>query len=132
MQTLFIKKSILSLLITTSIGCTMEMGGYGTNSHFSYPNSNVVPLKQVKATTSKLSIIIPPSFDGTEIIKLTEDALAQQSGSDLLLNYTLDSKVTSFIFVHKMDLTITGTAAKMDVGTQQLQNFYKNIKYKSK
>lgn len=132
MNKLFIKRLVINLLIITSTACTMEMGSYGINSHFSYPNSNVTPLKQVKATASRLSIIIPPSLHGTEIIKLTQDAIAQQSGADLLLNYSLDTKMTSFIFVHKMDTTITGTAAKMKIGTQELKDFYGTIKYKAK
>lgn len=125
------KKIIISLLAVISTGCSIGAGSYGINSHFSYPNSNVVPMKQVKATISKLSFIIPPSFDGDEIIKLTQDAVAQQPGADLLLNYSLDTKMTNFIIFTTMDMTITGTAAKMDVGSQELQRFYKKVQYKT-
>jgi len=124
--------SRISLLIAISIAtvsCTMNSGSYGTNSHFSYPNSNVIPMRQVKATTSKLSFIISPSFNDGEIIKLTQDAIAQQPEASLLLNYTLDTKITSFLFVTKMDITIEGTAAKMNIGSQELQDFYDKVEY---
>ncbi len=129
------KKSKIILLIAiliVSSGCTMNLGSYGTNSHFSYPNSNVSPMGHVKATTSKLGFIIFPSFNDGEIIKLTQDAIAQQPGADLLLNYTLDTKITSFMIATKLEITIEGTAAKMSVGSQKLQNFYDKVKYKAK
>jgi len=119
-------------LSSLSTGCTYNQGQYGPNSHFSYPNSNVVPLRQVKASTSKISLIIFPSFDDAEIIQLVQDALAQQPGADLLLNFTLDTKTISYIILTKTDITIEGTAAKMNVGMQELKNFYENVKYKSK
>ncbi len=122
----------LFVIAVASAGCTMNVGGYGPNSHFAYPNSNVTPLGHVKATTSKISFIISPSFDDAEIIKLTQDALAQQSGADLLLNYNLDTKITSFVIITKMDITIEGTAAKMNVGTQRLKEFYDEVEYKAK
>jgi hypothetical protein len=127
-----LKTGSLLSLAAALVGCTMNMGNYGTNSHFAYPNSNVTPLGQVKATTSKIGFIIPPSYDDGEIITLTQDAIAQQQGADLLLNFTLDTKMTIFPFIYKMDITIDGTAAKLDVGTQELKDFYDRVKYKAK
>lgn len=129
------KKSIFSLFIAlsvTSMGCTYNAGSYGINSHFSYPNSNVTPMGQVKATLSKMSFFISPSFEDGEIIQLTEEAIAQEAGADLLLNYSLDTEVTSFMIVTTVDLTISGTAAKMNVGSQELQDFYDGVTYKAK
>jgi hypothetical protein len=129
------KKSMISLLLAvsaTSIGCTVNLGGYGTNSHFAYPNSNVTPMGQVKASSSKISFFISPSFADEEIITLTQDAIAQKPGADLLLNFSLDTKLTSFVFVTKADITIEGTAAKLEVGTQELKAFYDKVQYKAK
>ncbi len=119
-------------LIATLSGCSMTSGSYGINSHFAYPNSNIAPLGHVKASASKIGIIIPPDFDGEDVILLTQEAIRQQSGADLLINYNLDTKVTSFPFISKMEITIEGTAAKMEAGTQELKALYDKIQYKSK
>lgn len=129
------KKLLLSLILILSVvsaACTMNIGDYGINSHFAYPNSNITPLGQVKASTSKISFIISPSFDEGEIIQLTQEALAQKPEADLLLNYTLDTSITILPLITKMEITIEGTAAKMDVGSQELQDFYDKIQYQAK
>lgn len=119
-------------LISTLSGCSITTGNYGINSHFAYPNSNIVPLGHVKASTSKIGIVIPPDFDGEDIILLTQEAIRQRSGADLLINYNLDTKITSFPFISKMEITIEGTAAKMEVGSKELKSLYENIQYKAK
>ncbi len=129
------KKTILNVLMANVVllsGCSMTMGNYGTNSHFAFPNSNITPLGEVKASTSKLGILTFPDFDGEDVILLSQEAIKQKAGAELLLNYSVDTKVTIFPLVTKMDITITGTAAKVQVGTQELRSFYDKVQYKMK
>lgn len=120
--------AIFGLLVAS---CTVTHGRYGTNSHFAYPNSNVAPIGQVKASTSKISFLISPSFDDGEIIQLIQEAIAQKSGADMLLNFSLDTKITILPLITKSEITIEGTAAKMEVGTQELKDFYDRVQYKA-
>ncbi len=114
-----------------SFGCSTKIGGTGTQSHFSYPNSNVKPLGKVSASLSKTSWLVFPTITEADVKSLMDKALAQKSGADLLINYSIDTKVTSipFLMLTYMDVTIEGTAVSMDVGKQNLQELIKNYGY---
>ena len=92
-------------------------------SHFSYPNSNVVPLGPAKGETSTVSLFIPVFWDAD----MQEEALAQaikQKGGDMLIDYVGTTEITMFplmfITLYKTDYKVEGTVAKMELGKQIL------------
>lgn len=90
-------------------------------SHYDYPNSNVEPLGQVKAESSILTFIIPPMLSGDLEIKTVSKALAKKSGADMLINYTTETTTTTLPYIYLLKYKISGTAAKMSVGLQELK-----------
>ena len=122
------KKNIAILL--TAVGflaflssCTITSGSIVPTSHYVYPNSNVTPLGQTSASFSKFSILFPPKFTGEDSEALFNQALSRYPGADVVLDYKTDTKITMFpifITLWKMDITVTGTAAKMEVGKQDI------------
>ena len=73
------------------------MGKFDTNTHFAYPNSNITPLGQVKVATNKSSILIPPFIAYDDVKELINKGLAQKPGADLIINYKVDTTVTSYL-----------------------------------
>ena len=122
-------KKKISLLLT-AIGfvaflssCTITSGSIVPASHYVYPNSNVTPLGQTSASFSKFSILFPPKFTGEDSEMLFNQALSRYPGADVVLDYKTDTKITMipiFVTFWKMDIVVTGTAAKMEVGKQDI------------
>lgn len=107
------------------------MGGFNSETHFSFPNSNVTPLGQVKSSLSKWSIGLLP-VDSGDALNLVNEAIAQKSGANLMLNYIIDTRITIFLpFVYKADMLVEGTAAKMEIGEQELQSILNQVQYRS-
>ncbi len=125
-------KFIVTLFFLSIItGCSMKAGSFDTETHFSFPNSNVTPLGQVKSTLSRWSFLASP-VEGDDALNLVNEAISQKSGADLMINYTLDTKMTMFpLFIYKTDMVVDGTAAKMNIGEQELQNKLDIVKYRS-
>ncbi len=120
--------SVFSLCVIAS--CSINAGHFNTESHFSFPNSNVTPLGQVKSTLSRWSFFSLP-VEGDDALNLVNEAIAQKSGADLMLNYILDTKITMFpLFIYKADMVVEGTAAKMEIGEQELRNILDRLKYR--
>jgi len=114
-------------------GCSIKAGGIDTQTHFSYPNSNVTPLGPVSSSFSKTGIIFPPSVTGADVKGLMDKALAQKAGADLVINSKIDTKYTIyplfFFNIYTVDMTLAGTAANMEVGIQELDENLKKFGY---
>lgn len=123
-------KSAISIFIFFCVvlvsGCTTTMGSFNPSTHFTYPNSNVVPLGYVSASVKDQGIIFPPAVDKEKIVKLMESAMVQKPGADMIINYKIDTTYTQIpipIFnIYFQTIKLEGTAAKMTIGKQELLN----------
>jgi len=121
---------IIVLVSFVFAGCSLTMGKFDPNTHFAYPNSNITPLGQVKVATSKSSILIPPDITYDEVKELINKGLAQKPGADLIINYKVDTTVTSYFgLFYSMEMILSGTAVKMEVGKQELEEAIKKSRY---
>lgn len=122
-----ISKVLMGMLLMVAItGCTMRTGSYiKPQSHFDYPNSNLIPQGQVSATVSKtlwgpygILEVTSPVLEEEVINK----ALAQKGG-DVMTNYCIEYKVKMIIpgLISTVEIKVTGTSNKMEVGKQQLR-----------
>jgi hypothetical protein len=100
--------------------CAIRIGTVVPNSHYVYPNSNVTPLGQTSSEIKKTGFLIPPNFKAQDVDRLYNDALAKHAGADVLLDYSVDTKVTTYLIVHVLKTTLVGTAAQMEVGKQDI------------
>jgi len=117
----------LVLVLFVSAGCSLTVGKFDTNTHFAYPNSNITPLGQVKVATSKTSVLLPPDITYNEVKELIDKGLAQKPGADLIINYKVDTTLTSYLgFFYSMEMILSGTAVKMEVGKQELDAIKKS------
>lgn len=115
----------LAALAVLQAGCSTTRGTFQPNTHFAFPNSNVRPLGHISANVKEGSFIIPPELTKEKALKLISDALAQKPGADMILNYRLDTTYTVYPFYSipiyiVQDIKIEGTAAKMEVGEQNI------------
>jgi len=104
-------------------GCAYTLGHYVPNSQFAYPNSNVKTLGPVSAKVSKTVWFGNPEFTVEDIKRVYNEALAQQQGANILINYKEDTTVITYgpIPATTVEYYIEGEAAKMDVGKQTLK-----------
>lgn len=115
----------LALAIVFAIGltgCSTTAGSYQLSSEFVYPNSNVTPLNNVQVSEKKFGILIPPSFSEARMDQLLNRAVSSVNDADLLIDYMVNTKITSLWIFHNTRVTIQGTAASMEVGKQDLSN----------
>lgn len=111
-------------------GCSLTVGKFDTNTHFAYPNSNITPLGQVKVATSKSSILLPPDITYDDVKELINKGMAQKPGADLIINYKVDTTVTSYLgLFYSLEITLQGTAVKMEVGNKELEEVIKKSRY---
>jgi len=110
-------------LMLAMTGCTMIHMSYPeAQSHFTYPNSNVVPIGHGtgSASTSGMS---PAMQDADLELQAINQAIAQKGG-DLLVDYhiTTDVKMIPLMFLvlYQTTVTVDGTVAKMEIGKQTL------------
>ncbi|WP_036247058.1 MULTISPECIES: hypothetical protein [Methylobacter] len=110
----------LVALALSQIGCSTTHGTFEPTAHFAYPNSNVQPMGHVSATVKEGMFLIPPTLNKEKVLKLMSDALAQQPGADAIINYRLDTTYTMYPFYYVQTVKLEGSAAKMQVGEQEL------------
>jgi hypothetical protein len=120
MKRIFINTFVALFLIAALSSCSIKTGLVVTNSHYVYPNSNVTPLGTTSAEVKKFSVVIPPGFKARDVDNLYNQALSKHSGSDLIIDYSVDTKVTTFFIFHFLKTSLVGTAAKMEVGKQDI------------
>ena len=111
----------LALSLLLMAGCTYSFGVRSNNLEFVYPKSNVTPMGEVSASDSETTFLSPKVFDANEINAIVQKALAEKGG-DVLLNAVITYKLTMMPIIPLMttEVHITGTAAKMTVGEQNL------------
>ncbi len=114
----------LGLLATMclSVGCTTSFGAQQPNTQFVYPNSNVKILGPAQASVTKQGFMgfgVLPT--GDEVRAVYDQALSQQAGANVLVNFSEDTDFTTYLLWATATYTIKGDAAKMDVGKQHLR-----------
>lgn len=108
-------------LLLMAQGCQMKMGSYIPNTRFAYPNSNVEPLGNVSGSASRWGFLAAPDVDQGMIDEAMTTAL-KQKGGDLMVNIKWTSSVFFPILpIYKTTLEVSGIAAKMTVGKQELK-----------
>ena len=116
---------VLLLLVISVSGCTVGSGvSLYPQSHFDYPNSNIIPIGQVQAEVSGAVGLHPTIMDADLMEEVIMKAL-QQKGGDLLIDYNLSIRIKMYpllIFnLYETVYRVNGTAAKMEVGKQILR-----------
>ena len=115
------------MLLMGAMGCSTTSGAYVTHSNFVYPNSNVIPVGPARASVKRHSWVVSPKVDDKLIQEAVQEAL-KGTDADILLNYTIDTKLTYVpipliwlpLYYH-LTLTVDGTAAKVvEIGKQEL------------
>jgi hypothetical protein len=107
-------------IVLFAVGCTKTFfTGFDPQSHFEYPNSNVVPLGKAVGKASVTKFMAYP-FKTAELEEEAINNALQQSGGDILINYMVFEERTVFLVFQTLTLRVEGTAAKMEVGTQKL------------
>jgi len=109
--------------LATLLGCTLGSSSQSPQSHFAFPNSNVVPLAEATGSNSRLCgllLVTWGSPNGEDQDKATRDALESGNG-DILINVRTESSLFFVPYLFAICTTkVRGTAAKMEVGRQQL------------
>jgi len=103
-------------------GCTKTyFTGLSPQSHFDFPNSNVIPLGRVVGESSRTAIFAIPDEDSDLIEEAVMNALKQKAGANILINYMTFKQRTEILFISTLTLRVEGTACKMEIGTQKLK-----------
>lgn len=106
------------------VGCTVGSGAYQRpQSHFDFPNSNVIPLGQAHAEASVTSILMPRIMDADLQEQVVQNAL-KESGGDILIDATYYFKVIQIPFIlpiYTTTLKVDGTSCKMEIGKKVLK-----------
>lgn len=96
-------------------------------SNFAYPNSNVVPTTHVSATVSK-SYVVPfqnPNFNDAALLEQAINEARKKSGGDIIVDgsYSMTSTTIPLLFIAvvSVDVTVEGTATKMELGKRELK-----------
>lgn len=111
------------LLALSTNGCTMASGAWPVaQSHFAYPNSNVVPLGQGKGEASRVHWFTIMAIDPDVQEEAVQNAI-KQKGGDMLLDYYAYYTVKQYIpmILTTSEWTVEGTVAKMEIGKQKLR-----------
>lgn len=117
----YTKVVMVIMLAIFGTGCAITSGGFSEQTHFDFPNSNVKPLGQVKASIEKSSWIVPPEVTLNDVRNIIDQALKLKAGADMIINYRLNTTNTSYLYYYTMLITLEGTAVSMEVGEQELQ-----------
>ena len=82
----------------------------------------MMPLGRVTGKASEVKFLKTPFVTGELQEKAIVNALNKKAGADILLNYTEFNKITPILFFWtKLSVVVEGTAAKMEIGTQELR-----------
>jgi hypothetical protein len=116
---------LIGVLAAANIGCSVGSGAWlRPQSHFDFPNSNVIPLGKAQGQASTSSIFIPTIFDADVQEAAIQDAL-RKKGGDILIDYVMSYEVTAipliFLTVYETKIKVDGTACKMEIGAKPLK-----------
>lgn len=118
---------ILLCLAFAVAGCTVGSGALlQPQSHFDFPNSNVIPLGKVHGEATAVSFF-PSPMDADLQEQAVQSAL-KQKGGDILIDYTYSYKIVSLMIIpiYTTTIRVDGTACKMEIGEQELDAFEKH------
>lgn len=122
-----------SMAFTTivTVACMFALAGckagqymeLGPQSHFDYPNSNVKALAPVKVKVPGHTCVLIgfPNPTAEDDLKAYNAAIAQVDGANMITDYIMVYTFYSVPFVSWSEITLEGTAAKMEVGQQELR-----------
>jgi hypothetical protein len=122
------KKGLLTVTIALALsGCTVaSLYTPLSQSNFDYPNSNVIPLRHTEGHASRTYIApfqLPDFTSGAAMQDAINNAL-QTSGGDLVIDGSYKMTTTMIYLVvvqaYTIDVTVDGTAAKMEIGKRNL------------
>ena len=99
------------------MGCAKTyLTDFVNQSHFDYPNSNIIPIGNTTGEAS-LSTFITPAFKTSELEEEAINNALKKKAGDILLNYMVFEKQTNFLLFNTLTLRVEGVAAKMEIGT---------------
>lgn len=118
----WVSRITVVLLISASLGCSMKFGMFIPNTKYAYPNSNVQALGHVEGSSTRLGFFGAPPVSKEMLDEAVNNAL-QKKGGDMLINIKMQSNTLLIppIPVGWTTLTVSGTAAKMTIGKQELR-----------
>lgn len=125
MTTQLKKIKFVSVIFTSIIllqACTSSGGFQSEQSHFDFPNSDVIPLGNVKAVYTDASFFSCPVLTKEIILNILEEALAKHQNSDLIIDYYLNTTYTRYPFYCEAETVLEGTAANMKVFNKKIWN----------
>ncbi|MEM7550072.1 MAG: hypothetical protein AAF363_10365 [Bacteroidota bacterium] len=94
--------------------------GKSPQAHFTYPNANVEPVGQVTGIYKKTKLFGPPPVTPTVQRTAWNDALSKSNGGNVLINVDTYYKLSIFLIFQTLTYRVEGTAAKQDVGLQNI------------
>ena len=118
---------LLALSVTALFGCAGPSIYQPFNqTHFAYPNSNVIPLGHARGSASKsyINLLVyqqMPDFGGTALFEEAATRALSGSGGDLIIDGTYQVSSTIYPLVTVVNATVDGTAAKMEIGKRKLR-----------
>jgi hypothetical protein len=115
---------VLGLITTVIIlGCGKPyFREFSPQSHFDYPNSNVIPLGKVVGEASRTAIFGRPDEDSSLQKEAIQNALSSKSEADILINFMVfDKRTDLFFIIHTLTRRVEGTAAKVIIGSKNVQ-----------
>jgi hypothetical protein len=116
LRKLFLFALFIVSVVIVSQGCSKNyLVGFDSQSHFDFPNSDVLPLGHVVGEASKTSVFEPLFLDGDLKEAAIKNALSKQSSADLLLNYVTTQTYSNFFIFQTLTCRVEGTAAQMNV-----------------
>lgn len=120
MRKMFFLLALLGMLVFFS-GCSRSyVAGLYPQSHFDFPNSNVVPVGKAVGEASRTKFLGTPMVTSDLMDEAVQNAL-QSRGGDILINYIATANRSEFLGFHTLSYKVEGTACKTDIGTQMLR-----------
>lgn len=117
-------RGLLALSLGVAVaGCAIGQSSRVNASHFVYPNSNVVPMHKTHGKKTSMCGILFVGWNGFTANKVEQAyARALKGGGDLVINAveTRTQFLVPMLF-QLCSITVVGTAAKMEVGKQELR-----------
>lgn len=110
-------------LVFVTTGCTIGSGAMlKPQSHFAFPNSNVIPLGKAHGEASSSSFGTPEIMNADLQEQAIQNAL-REKGGDLLIDYTFFYTITTIplLPVYTTTIKVDGTACKMEIGQKILK-----------
>lgn len=111
---------VVAIAIVALAACTTEYPlGFSAQSHFTYPDSTVTPIRNVSGSASESTFNGQIQVTGQMKQEAIDSALAGTPNANVLLNYQEDVKITSiwiyFGMLDFLEYSVEGVAATAEV-----------------